>query len=160
MSSRDLDFLYEVGSMRNCARGWKQHLGTDCASTMEHTLRVAWIALILSRRAKQGNEEKILKIALAHDIDENRVSDLSYVQKVYVKADEEAAIHDTFQGTILDDFEELLQEYQKRECIEAQFVKDADNLDIDLEMKELEERGQRVPPAWNEFRKTIRNQKH
>ncbi|MSR85195.1 HD domain-containing protein [Candidatus Uhrbacteria bacterium] len=158
-SSRDLEFLYEIGSLRNVPRGWRQHLATDCASDLEHSYRVMWLALTLARREKQGDENKILKMAFAHDIAETRTSDLSYVQKVYVKADEEASARDLFAGTILQDYVSVIEEYEKRECIEAKIVKDADNLDIDLELKELEERGHKLPEKWKELRKFVRDNK-
>lgn len=80
-------------------------------------------------------------MALVHDLPETRTSDLSYVQKVYVKADDDTAAKDSLAKTMFEDFYSvILNEYEKRESIEAKIVKDADNLDVDLEMKELEER--------------------
>lgn len=159
-TSRDIEFLYEVGSLRNVPRGWRQHLGMDCASDLEHTIRVAWLALILARREGVTDEAKIIKMALAHDIAETRVSDHSYVQKVYVRnIDEAAAVRDMFVGTALSDFVGIMEEYEKRESIESRIVKDADNLDIDLELKELEEQGSALPEKWNGFRRKIREEK-
>ena len=63
-------------------------------------------------------------------------------------------------GTVLNDLrEKTLEEYEKRETIEAKIVKDADNLDIDIELKELEERGSQMPKkfAWN--RRMVRDEK-
>lgn len=156
---RDLEFLYELGSLRNIQRGWRQHLATNCANDLEHTLRVVWLALILARRMGIKNEEKIIKMALVHDIAETRTSDHSYVQKIYVTADERRAAHDLFAKTVFTDLEDVLQEYEKRECIEAKIVKDADNLDIDLELKELEERGSQAPSKWKQQRRMIREEK-
>ena len=36
---------------------------------------------------------------------------------------------------------ETLHQYEERDSIEAKIVKDADNLDVDLELKEIEEMG-------------------
>src|SRR3989344_8535752 len=108
MTNRDIDFLYEIGSLRNVPRGWRQHLGFDVASDLEHTIRLIWIALIISRMEQAGDENKIIKMALAHDVAETRVSDLSYVQKVYVTADEEKAADDIFQNTTVGDFRKIL----------------------------------------------------
>lgn len=156
---RDLEFLFELGSLRNMQRGWRQHLATNCANDLEHTIRVVWLALILSRREGAGDESLILKMALAHDLCETRTSDLSYVQKVYVQTDEPRAIHDTFEGTSLGDFENTIAAFERRDSIEAKLVKDADNLDIDLELKELEEKGHQLPIKWREFRQKVRNEK-
>lgn len=158
-TGRDIDFLYEIGSLRNVPRGWRQHLGFDVASDLEHTIRMIWLALIISRMEKQGDENKIIKMALVHDVAETRVSDLSYVQKVYVKADEHKAANDMFEGTMLKDYKEIIEEYEKRDSIEAKIVKDADNLDIDLELKEIEELGSKLPEKWSTNRKLVRDDK-
>jgi putative hydrolases of HD superfamily len=160
VNSRDLDFLFEIGSLRNVPRGWRQHLGMDCASDPEHSFRVAWLALIIARMEGVKDEEKILKMALVHDLAETRTSDHSYVQKVYVTADEHSAAEDTFRDTTLEDIQKnILEEYERRESIESQIVKDADNLDIDFELMEFEEKGSKLPAKWLEFRKLIREQK-
>ena len=156
---RDLELLFEVGSLRNVNRGWRQHLATDVASDLEHTVRVMFLALIIARHEKVGNEEKILKMALTHDLGETRVSDDSYMQKVYVTSDEERAIQDTLAKTSLLDFEDVIKEFENRKSIEAKIVKDADNLDVDIELRELEERGHKLPAKWKVTRRKIRNEK-
>ena len=158
---RDLDFLYEIASLRNVPRGWRQHLRIDCASVLEHTIRVVWLAVIISRMEKKGDENTIIKMALLHDLAEARTSDHSYVQKIYVQDDEASAAHDSLAGTSLEDLEPLvLQEYVKRETIEARIVKDADNLDIELELMELEEQGSKLPAKWkSKFRKMVKEEK-
>ena len=160
VNKRDIEFLFEVGSLRNVQRGWRQHLGMDCASVLEHTLRVIWLALILARKEKVKNEEKIIKMALIHDIAEIRTADHSYVQKIYVKEHGDLAAKDIFAKTSLANFyKDIVEEYEKRKSKEAKIVKDADNLDIDLELKELAERGSQLPKKWRRFRKQVRNEK-
>ncbi len=158
-NDRDLDFLFEIGSLRHVPRGWRQHLGFDIASDLEHAYRVMWLALIISRMEKAGDENKIIKMALVHDVPETRVSDLSYVQKVYVKADEEKAADDIFKDTLVSDYREVFREFEARESIEAKIVKDADNLDIDIELKELEEQGSKLPEKFGTQRMNLRNEK-
>ncbi|KKU48962.1 hypothetical protein A3H10_03820 [Candidatus Uhrbacteria bacterium RIFCSPLOWO2_12_FULL_46_10] len=156
---RDLELLFEIGSLRHVCRGWRQHLGTDCANDLEHTVRVAFLALALARQEGAPNEELILKMALTHDIAETRVSDHSYIQKVYVETDEARAAHDMFSGTILADLKNIIAAFESRQSIEAKIVKDTDNLDIDLELKELEETGHQLPEKWRKFRRLIRDEK-
>lgn len=160
INKRDIEFLFEIGSLRNIQRGWRQHLGMDCANVLEHTLRVVWISLILARKEKVKNEEKIIKMALIHDIAETRTTDLSYIQKVYVDADEDRATKDLFAKTSLNDFyKNIIREYEERKSKEAKIVKDADNLDIELELKELEERGSQLPKKWAKNRRKVRDEK-
>jgi putative hydrolase of HD superfamily len=166
--NRDIDFLYEIGSLRNVPRGWRQHLGFDVASDLEHTYRLIWLALLISRMEKMADpdasieidENLIIKMALVHDIAETRTSDHSYVQKVYVTADEERAADDMFQDTIFSDMRKILKQYDERDSVEAKIVKDADNLDIDLELKEIEELGSKLPAKWTENnRRFVRDKK-
>lgn len=159
MPSRDLEFLYELGSMRHVQRAWRQHLATDCANDLEHTMRVLWLALAIARREGVTNEEKVMKMALVHDVAETRVSDLSHLQKKYVKTDEKLAVHDLFTKTSFSDFELIVEEYVKRECIESKIVKDADHLDVDIELKELAERGHAIPEKWKPNRAFVRKEK-
>lgn len=160
MWKRDLEFLFEMGSMRNVERSWRQIIGVSVATNLEHTMRVAFIALLLARKEGVKNEEKILKMALAHDLGESRTGDGHYVHKVYVEEDEKRAIRDVFAGTLLGDFDaEILKEYKERKSPEARIVKDADNLDVDIELKELEERGHTLPGKWKKFRRFVRDTK-
>lgn len=157
---KDIDFLYEIGSLRNVQRGWRQHLGVDVANVLEHSFRVMMIALILARNEKVKDEEKIMKMVLIHDMAETRTSDLSYVQKVYVKADEEKSAKELFENTALQSLEEtVLKEYEERKSVESKIVKDADNLDVDIELKELETRGHTLPKKWKVMRKKVRDEK-
>src|SRR3989304_268883 len=134
MTNRNLELLYEIGSLKNVPRGWRQYLAMDVASVLEHTFRATFLALIIARREGVKTEEKILKMALVHDIFETRISEITYVPRVYVKPDTAKASKDMFFGTSLSDLEELIKEYEKCESIEAKIIKDADALDIDIEL--------------------------
>jgi putative hydrolases of HD superfamily len=156
----DINFLFEIGSLRNVQRGWRQHLGMDCANVLDHTIRVIWLALIISRMEGTGDENKIIRMALVHDLSETRISDLSYIQKVYLKPDDKLAAKDSLSGTSLSDFyDEDFLEYEERKNIEAKIVKDADNLEVDLELKELAERGSKLPKKWKDLRRLVREEK-
>jgi len=160
MNPRDIEFLFEIGTMKNVDRSWRQHLGMECASNLEHSFRVVFLALLIARREGGADESKIIKMALVHDLAEARTSDLGYMQKIYVASDEERAARDMFAGTSLTDLcDDVLHEYKLRESIEAKIVKDADNLDVDVEMKELEERGSLMPEKWKPSRRIVRDQK-
>lgn len=158
-TERDLEFLYEIGSLRNIPRAWIQHLASDCSSTLEHTLRVVFLSLLIARREGVKNEEKLIKMALVHDLAETRTADLAYVHKVYTKTDDVRAARDLFAGTAFPDLEKVLREYEKRDSIEAKVVKDADNLDIDLELRELMEQGNLVAKKKQPLRKLVRDKK-
>ena len=155
-----MEFLYEIGTLRNLPRSWKQVLGMDVANDLEHMVRVMFLALIIARSEGVKDEGKILKMVLVHDLAETRTGDFNYVQKVYVDPDEHRAAKDLFAGTVLDSLRQtFLSEYEERKSIEAKIVKDADNLDVDIEMKEFEEQGSLLPKKWKAFRRKVRDEK-
>ena len=155
---RQLELLYEIGSLRNLTRSWRQFLGTDCENDLEHTVRVCWIAILLARQEGTGDETKILKMALVHDLAESRTLDGTMVHKGYLAQDELRAAGDALSDTGLEDFLPLLEDYKKRGSIEAKIVKDADNLEVDLELKEIEQRGHALPKKLSGNRNRVRSE--
>ena len=139
---RDLEFMYEIGSLRFIQRTWRRFLNEDLANLAEHHVRVAWIALVIAKYEKAQNIEKILKMALVHDIAESRTGDVDYLSRQYVIRNELLGINDMLEDTILaSEFIDLWKEYEAHEVIEAKIVKDADYLDVDLELQEQAARG-------------------
>jgi putative hydrolases of HD superfamily len=136
---RDVEFFYEIGQLRLINRMWRRFFQSETSNVAEHTLRVIWIALALAKKEKVKDEEKIMKMALVHDITESRTGDVDYISRQYVEMKEKIAAEDMLNETILaDDFLKVWKEYEKRETIEAKIVKDADNLDVNLELREQE----------------------
>lgn len=145
---RSVEFLYEVGALRQLKRTWSQFLGGDTANISEHTFRVAWIALLLCVMEGQGDSGKVVKMALVHDLAESRTGDVNQVQALYVKHDEERAMHDIVAGTPLaDELMALWHEYEERTSIESRIVKDADHLDCEFELGEQTARGGQAEAA-------------
>lgn len=135
--SRNIEFLYEMGSLRLMSRMWQRFFHSKMANVPEHIFRVAWIALMIAREEKVKDDEKILKMALLHDIVEGRTGDTDYISRQYNEQNDNLAIKDIFKDTVLEkEFLEISKEYEERKCMAAKIVKDADNLDIDLELKE------------------------
>ena len=150
---RDIELLYEIGNFRHMRRMWERFLNPDFQNNTEHSFRVAWIALVLSSYEKTGDHETILKMALVHDLPESRCGDVDYVARQYTKRDEGAAIQDMFADTAFGTgMIELFHEYEKRECGEAKIVKDADNLDVQFELREQKARGHEIHGIWKESR--------
>jgi putative hydrolases of HD superfamily len=152
---RDIDLLYEIGTLRFVDRTWKQFFGPAVANVAEHHYRVLWIALTIAAHEKKGSHEKLLKMAMAHDVSEARTGDVHYLSRQYVIRHEDKAVVDIFEHTAMgEEFVALLREYEKRESIESRILKDADNIDVDLELHELARRGQSALPAlWKNHRR-------
>lgn len=154
---RDIELLYELGSLRFIQRSWKHFLNGDFQNLTDHHFRVVWLALLIAKHEQKGDHEKIMKMALVHDVPESRAGDLDYVSRQYATRDEEKAANEIFEDTSLrDEMVSLWKEYEKKECIEAKIVKDADNLDVDLELIEQGANGNSLKDQWKEGRKIVR----
>lgn len=136
--NRNLELMFEMSAFRHFPRAWTHWLGPNTANHAEHSFRVALYALMIAMREKKGNHERILKMALLHDLPESRCTDVDHLQRQYVQRNEKLAITDMFEGTVLEqEATSLLAEYSARKTIEAQIVKDADLLDADIELREV-----------------------
>ncbi|GAC1387033.1 MAG: hypothetical protein NVS1B7_6190 [Candidatus Saccharimonadales bacterium] len=134
---RDIELLFELGALRFQTRQWHRFFGINFANITEHHFRVMWLALIIAAREGKGNNEKIMKMALVHDIAESRAGDVDYISRQYTVRDEQQGIKDMLKDTSLEsEFLDLWQEYEDRKSIESKIVKDADNLDVDMELRE------------------------
>lgn len=159
--NRDLELLYELGALRFIPRAWKQFFNADFENLAEHHFRVAWLGMILAMMEKKGNHGKILKMALVHDIAESRTGDVHQIGRQYTKRNEELAIDDILKNTSLSkEMKKLWHEYEERKTIEAKIVKDADWLDVDLEIREQLARGVSTIKVWLANRKLIYKHLH
>ena len=137
MAKRDIDFLFEIGSLRNMPRAWQQILSGKVQNISEHIFRTTMIAWIIAV-AEKADINKVIKISLIHDIAESRAGDIAFLHREYVTRHEKLAEKHIFKDTILEkEASVLLEEYDERQTLEARIVKDADNLEVDLELKEL-----------------------
>lgn len=154
MQKRDTEFLFEMGTLRFIGRVWQQFITPNFANLAEHTLRVIWIAIVIAEHEKNRNLEKIIKMALVHDISESRAGDVHYISRQYAIRDEKRAIKDILKETSLEkEFFQLWQEYEEHKSPEAKIVKDADNIDVDLELREQAERGNKFASKLTSIRK-------
>ena len=85
---RIVEFLFEVGMLKRTPRSGWQFLGTGSESVAEHVFRTAMIALVLARIDGTVDADRMLRLALVHDLPEARTGDLNYVNQKYVTADE------------------------------------------------------------------------
>lgn len=153
---RDMEFLFEIGFLRFLQRNWERFFAVKMANNSEHTFRVVWLALILARKEGVKDEEKVMKMALVHDIVESRSGDVDYLSRQYVERKEELAIRDMLQDTSFeDDFIGIWEEYEAKESMESRVVKDADWLDIDLELMEQKDSSPSVVEVKRKMRKEV-----
>jgi putative hydrolase of HD superfamily len=157
---RDLEFLYEMGTLRYIPRMWQRFLRIDGDNLAEHHLRVAWTALFIAKHEKVTDTDKILKMALIHDIAESRTGDVDYLSRQYVIRNEDLGFEDMVGDTAMaDELRDLYKEYEERKSPESKIVKDADNLAVDFEIREQGFRGAAITrhPDWLGQRKDLRD---
>ncbi len=144
------NFLFEVGILSKTPRSGLFFLGTGVQSVAEHTLRAVFIAYSLAKLAKV-DVSKTIQMALFHDISEARISDLNYIHQKYVERHESKAIDDLVQTLPFgQDIFETLHAYEKRDTKEAMLVKDSDNLEWILTLKEQVDIGNERAMEWIE----------
>lgn len=146
------NFLFEVGMLKRTPRTGFQFLGSGAESVAEHSFRTAMIGYTLAQVDGKADVGRVLQLCLFHDIPEARIGDLNYVNKKYVKPDEERAVEDLArQLPFGDDYRATLQEFMAKQTHEAQLAHDADQLEMILALKEYKDLGNRYADEWYPF---------
>lgn len=143
------DFLYETGILAKTPRSGFFFLGSGEQSVAEHINRVCYIAYCLAKMNGSVDTGKVVQLALFHDISESRISDLNYVHQKYTERLEDKAHQDIADSLPFGaDVKELIDEYEDRETTESIIVKDADNLEFIISLKEQCDIGNKRAEAW------------
>src|SRR3989339_2211175 len=78
-----IDFLHKVGQLKGLKRtGWVYKNIPDPESVAEHSFRTAILALVLADELK-ADKERLVKMALIHDLAESITGDLTPWDKDY-----------------------------------------------------------------------------
>jgi len=154
-SSKIIIFLTELMRLKAIPRtGWLLRGVRDVESVADHSFGVAFIAMLLAdlaeARGMELNIEKVLRMALLHDLTEARTGDLPATIKRYfdpstLHAGDERIANEMFGGlgAIGEEYLLLWGEYEERISLESRIVKAADKLDLLLQAREYEKGGAR-----------------
>jgi putative hydrolases of HD superfamily len=143
------DFLFEVGMLKRTPRSGFQFLGTGKETVAEHSFRSAVIGYVLAGMSDGLCAERVVFMCLFHDLVEARTGDLNYVNKKYVRADEDAAVKDmTADLPFGAEIRQLTREFNERSSPEAEAANDSDQIEMILQLKELGDLGNRYAPDW------------
>jgi len=149
---RIVEFMFEVGMLKRSLRTGYQFLGSGGESVADHSFRTAVIAYVLASMDPAADREKVILMCLFHDLPEARTGDHNYVNKKYVVVDEEAAIRDQMDGLPFgEEISHLLHEFNTQTTLEARMARDADQLDLILELKEQLDLGNAQAGEWIAF---------
>ncbi len=149
---RIANFLFEMGMLKRTPRtGW-QFLGSGQESVAEHIFRTTMIAYVLARLAGDADADRVVCMALFHDLAEGRTGDLNYMNQKYVTVDEERATEDMTRALPFgEEIRSLCAEFRAQASPEALLVKDADNLEMLLQLKEHQDVGNKNAEEWIPF---------
>jgi putative hydrolase of HD superfamily len=145
-------FLYEIGLLKRYKRtGWSQVGVPLPESIADHCFRASVIASVLA--AMEGADpQRAAFLALWHDSQETRVTDIPHLTKNYVSAaSNEQVTQDQVAGLpapAADMISAAVAEYEAAGTREARCARDADKLDCLLQAREYAERGHRNVQPW------------
>ena len=142
-------FVYESGIHSKTPRSGFWLLGSGNQSVAEHLFRTAFITYALCHLEPKADRDKAILMSLVHDFAEGRTSDLNYVHQRYGRLAEEHAFEDIARSVPFGaEMYALYLEEQKRETLEAQIVKDADQLEWLASMCEESAKGNTKAREW------------
>jgi putative hydrolase of HD superfamily len=145
-------FLFETGMLKRTPRTGLQFLGSGKESVAEHSFRAVMVAYTLAKMCDHVDENRILKMMLFHDILESRTGDLNYVNKKYVKVDEEKAANELTDSLPFgNEVKDLLKEFREKKTQESLIASDADQLELILMLKEYGDLGNKYAEDWISF---------
>ena len=143
------DFIYETGIHSRTPRSGFWFLGSGEQSVAEHLFHTAMIAYALTYLEPKADKNKVILMALVHDIGEGRVSDHNYVHQRYGRLSEEVAVDDIARGVPFGvEIKNLFKEERARKTLEAQLVKDADVLEWLSTLRAEEAKGNSKAKSW------------
>ena len=145
-------FLYEIGLLKRYKRtGWSR-LGVPLPeSVADHSFRVSVIASVLA--AMEGADpQRAAFLALWHDSQETRTTDLPHLTKSYVSAAAQRAGHQDqvapLPPPVAGMISAAVAEYEAAETPEARCARDADKLECLLQAREYQDQGHTNVQPW------------
>ncbi|MFN2357651.1 MAG: HD family hydrolase [Desulfotignum sp.] len=143
------NLLFEARMLKDLNRSGYAFLGDGHESIAEHCFTTAFICFTMARLDPNTNGERLMAMALVHDMAEARTGDFNYVQKHYSTTDESKAIaHLTKNLPFGADIISLMSEFNLGETKEAQLARDADQLSFILELKKRKDTGTVTADKW------------
>ncbi|HID56858.1 TPA: HD domain-containing protein [Candidatus Poribacteria bacterium] len=156
MKAGDLiEFVEEIGKLKLIPRtGWRFHGIEAPESVADHSYRVALLAMVLGdmllRRGVKLDMERLLRMAILHEIPEAKIGDVPFpafrylAEEIKEKAEREAVKSMTSKLEDLGEkYLELWTEFEERGSLEAKVIRAADKLELMIQVYEYEKIGYR-----------------
>ncbi|MBI3945918.1 MAG: HD domain-containing protein [Armatimonadetes bacterium] len=144
------NLVHELGLLARIPRSGLSFLGSGRQSVAEHSHRMACIALILARRCDQPVDEAgLLRLCLFHDLPEARTGDQNYVNRKYVRVDEDRLLADIEAASSLGpELRATIEEFERGASLEARLARDADQIELLALLREEADLGNPRAGAW------------
>jgi putative hydrolase of HD superfamily len=143
-----LKFFQEVNKLKHIRRiGWIERGVKDAETSAEHAFMMAFQALVLGSK-RNLNTEKLLKMALIHEIVESQVGDMikkeiwpkggtiTEKEKYKIEKDGLEKLLDNLDPVMRKEFMELWMEFEKGKTKESMFLKSIDRFETVLQAVE------------------------
>lgn len=138
--------------LKKTPRTGYQFLGTGKESVADHSFRMTVIGYVLASMKPEADGRKVVLMCLFHDMPEARTGDHNYVNKRYAQVDETQALEDQVRGLPFgQEMKELFREFNEAQTLEARLAKDADQIDLILDLKEQLDLGNSRATDWLTF---------
>ena len=145
-------FLYEIGQLKRYPRtGWHTAGVPNPESVADHSFRASVIASVLAVM-EGADPQRAAFLALWHDSQETRTTDLSHLTKRYVLPIPNEAVTSRQVSRLPEAMADLITaavaEYEGRQTPEARCARDADKLELLLQAREYTEQGHPNLRPW------------
>ena len=150
-----LDFIEEIAVLKNLPRtGWRFQGIKNGESVADHCYRVSLLSMILAdlltTHGVRLDAEKVMRMALLHEVAEARIGDVPFPALQYIPEDvkehgESLAVKSMFGGfgTVGEKYIEIWEEFEGNTSVEGQLVRAADKLELMIQAYEYEKIGYR-----------------
>ena len=148
-----LNFIEEVGSLKLFPRmGWLVHGIKNAESVADHCYRMSLLSMVLSDAlVEKGiplDTERVMRLALLHEIAEARVGDIPFTAKHYVSSESKEMAERQAGREMLAElghfgqrYQDLWEEFETGETLEAKLVRAADKLEMMIQVLTYEKIG-------------------
>ena len=156
-----LNFIEEIGILKSLPRtGWLVHGIKNGESIADHCYRMTLLSMVLAdalvAQGIQLDTEKVMRLSLLHEIAEARIGDIPFTVLTYIPEEikelgERKAVTSMLEkfGSMGEWYQELWEEFEQNETIEAKLVRAADKLELMIQVLEYEKLGyQSLDQFW------------
>jgi putative hydrolase of HD superfamily len=162
-----INFLLESGKLKTIKRaGWAKIGVREPESVADHTYRVSMLALILGKKLKVS-ENKLLKLALLHDLAEARTGDfISDGERKEITREEKSKLEKRAVKEMAKLFSggreilSLWKEFDEGKTKEAKIALELDKLEMAIQALEYEKAGMKkeiLDQFWVTSKKYVKN---